>query len=199
MTNSTHHSLLVRLADVDDQRAWEEFFSIYQPLIHRLAVGRGFQDADASEIAQEVMLSVSRSIGSYVPGKHPGSFRAWLAKITKNQALNRLRRRTVPAVGGSTFMRMLIESPDESAASDDEQRAFDHEARRQTFHYAAERIRHRFSEQNWQAFWQTCVEGTAATEVARRLKIPVGQVYVARCRVIARLRKTVEQLTETSS
>jgi RNA polymerase sigma-70 factor (ECF subfamily) len=196
MTNTTHHSLLVRLADVDDQRAWEEFFSIYQPLIHRLALGRGFQDADASEIAQEVMLSVSRSIGNYVPGKHPGSFRAWLAKITRNQALNRLRRRAVPVVGGSTFMKKLIEASDESTASDDEHRAFDQEARRQIFRYAAERIRHRFSEQNWQAFWLTCVEGATATDVASRLGIPVGQVYVARCRVIARLRETVEQITE---
>ena len=44
----TRPSLLVRLCDPKDDRAWTEFTAIYSPLIYRLACRKGFQDADAA-------------------------------------------------------------------------------------------------------------------------------------------------------
>src|SRR5215212_4464872 len=43
-TPTTRPSLLVRLRDPQDERAWAEFVGIYTPLVYRLARRKGFQD-----------------------------------------------------------------------------------------------------------------------------------------------------------
>ncbi len=69
----TRPSLLVRLCDPEDDRAWTEFTAIYSPLIYRLACRKGFQDADAQDLVQEVL---ARSLppwtaGNPIPAKGP--------------------------------------------------------------------------------------------------------------------------------
>ena len=61
-TPMTRPSLLVRLRNLQDQQSWEEFYTIYQPLVFRMARSQGFQDADASELTQEVFLAVASAI-----------------------------------------------------------------------------------------------------------------------------------------
>jgi RNA polymerase sigma-70 factor (ECF subfamily) len=190
----TRHSLLLRLRDRDDQQAWHEFFEIYQPLVYRLARARGAQDAEAEDIAQDVMLAVTRAIEQFEVDRDGNSFRSWLATITRNLALNRLRNvKTRPAAGqleSGQLERLPGDLGDERA-----RREFAYEHRRQVFLWAAGQLRERFSERNWNAFWQTCVEGRSVAEVADELGIAAGAVYVARCRVIARLREIVELKT----
>ena len=54
-------------------------------------------------------------------------------------------------------------------------------------------IRGEFQESTWQAFWRTAVEGQSPKQVAEDLGLTVGAVYVYRNRIVARLRKVVEQ------
>ena len=60
--------------------------------------------------------------------------------------------------------------------------------------WAADRIRNEFRESTWIAFWETCVEGRPIREVAEELGVSVGSIYVARSRIVARLRERVSQL-----
>jgi RNA polymerase sigma-70 factor (ECF subfamily) len=53
---NTRNSLSLRLSDACDAEAWDQFASIYEPLVYRLARAKGFQDADAREIVQEVLV-----------------------------------------------------------------------------------------------------------------------------------------------
>ena len=191
----TRQSLLLRLRDVRDDQAWTEFLAIYEPLIYRLATSKGFQDADARELTQEVVLAVSRAIDRWDPNPERGSFRGWLFRIARNLMVNFLaQRRSRPlAIGDTDFNRLLNQQP---SAAADESRYFDHEYRRQTFHWAAERVRGEFHEHTWQAFWQTCIDGKAVKEVANELQISVGSVYVSRSRVMARLKKEIERVDD---
>jgi RNA polymerase sigma-70 factor (ECF subfamily) len=59
-----------------------------------------------------------------------------------------------------------------------------------------ERVKHEFQLATWQAFWQTAVEGKAAAEVGAGLKMTPGAVYVAKSRVLARLREEVRKLMD---
>jgi RNA polymerase sigma factor (sigma-70 family) len=191
----TRPSLLLRMKDVRDQQAWSEFHQIYQPLIVRLIVQRGLQDVDAHEVAQEVLIAVSKSIGRWESDPARGSFRGWLSRISRNLVVNFLIRRSrhPRGSGNSDFVRWLDEVP---AADEGESQTFDLERRRQIFLWASSEIQMEFHDKHWQAFWQTSVEGREIAEVAQEFGLSAGALYVARSRIMKRLREKVEEATE---
>lgn len=188
----TRRSLLLRLQNAGDQQAWGEFLEIYQPLILRLTRQRGLQEADAHEVTQEVLVAIAGSIGRWETDPARGSFRGWLATIARNLVVNFLIRqsRHPRGTGNSDFARWLDEVP---ANDNGESRLFDLEHRRQTFLWAAAEIETEFRLEIWQAFWETSVAGRSVEEVATELKMTAGAVYVARSRVMKRLRVKVEE------
>lgn len=191
----TRPSLLLRMKDVRDQQAWSEFHQIYEPLIVRLVIQRGLQVGDAHEVAQDVLIAVAKSIGRWESDPARGSFRGWLSRITRNLVVNFLIRRSrhPRGSGHSDFVRLLDEVP---AADEGESQTFDLEHRRQVFLWASSEIRMEFHDRHWQAFWQTSVEGRDVAEVAREFGISAGALYVARSRIMKRLREKVEEAIE---
>ena len=187
----TRASLILRLQNVDDATAWQDFAEIYQPLIYSLARKRGLQEADAFDLTQEVMSRVARSIANWDPDPERGSFRGWLATITRNMVVQFFRKNNrLPKSGNrSEIQDLLNNQPDESIES----REFDIEQDRQVFAWAANKIKDQFEPNTWTAFWDTAVNGQPITEVAQRLGISKGAVYVARSRVMDRLKKVVQQ------
>src|SRR5260370_29507301 len=95
-TPTTRVSLLVRLRDPHDERAWFEFTEIYTPLVLRLARQRGLQDADAADLAQEVFQAVAHAMERQAFDPARGSFRGWLFGIPPNLAVNFLIRHGPP-------------------------------------------------------------------------------------------------------
>ena len=186
----TRYSLIVKLRDPANSAEWSEFVAIYEPLIYRLARRKGLQDADAQDICQEVFRAVARAVERWEPGR--GSFRGWLSQITRNLLINFLTRGRQPRGSGATSMQELLEAHparDPSATA-----VFDAEYERQLFRWAAEDIRAEFAQPTWQAFWLTSVEERTPADAANTLGLSVGAVYVARSRVLARLKKRIEQL-----
>jgi RNA polymerase sigma-70 factor (ECF subfamily) len=51
-----------------------------------------------------------------------------------------------------------------------------------------------FHASTWQAFWQTYVEGLPTRDVAAHLGLSLEAVYVARSRVLSRLRKKIAEV-----
>jgi len=194
----TRPSLLVRLRNLQDQQSWEEFYTIYQPLVFRMARSQGFQDADASELTQEVFVAVASAIQRWDPDTQRGSFRGWLFRIARNLMINWLayRRRHPTGAGNSDIRRLLAEQPDPHDLDREDSAVFDREYKRQAFAWAAEQIHSEFRESTWQAFWLTSVENRPVPETAKELDISAGAVYIARSRVMARLRQKIETLEE---
>lgn len=189
----TRRSLLVRLREAQDDAAWGEFIAIYEPLVYRLARRRGFQDADARDLCQEVLRTVAGAIDRFDLDPTRGSFRGWLFRISRNLMLNYLvSERRQPKGSGQSDLYVLLES---HLATDPEDSAlFDTEYKRILFHRAADSIRHEFSESTWQAFWLTGVDAVEIKHVAQRLAISTGAVYIARSRVLARLKERVREI-----
>ncbi len=188
----TRPSLLLRLREPRDEQAWVEFLEIYQPLIYRVVRRKGLQDADAREVTQDVLLAVAGAVETWEPDPARGCLRGWLFRVARNLTVNVLirQKRHPRATGDSHWRELLEEIPSAEGA---ESALFDHELKRELFHRAARRIREEFRETTWLAFWRTCVEGQGIAFVADQLGIPVGVVYVSRSRVMARLKKAVEQ------
>jgi RNA polymerase sigma-70 factor (ECF subfamily) len=189
---TTRSSLLIRLRDPADERAWSEFVEIYGPLVHRLARRRGLQEADAQDLVQEVFRAVARSIERYDLDRDHGSFRGWLFVITRNLVINLLAaRRRQPQGTGDTDVQRLLE--DQPARARDDLADFEAEHRKRLLAWAAERVRSEFAGAAWQAFWQTAVEGHPPGKVADTLGMTLGTVYQYKSRAVVRIRREIEQ------
>ncbi|MEZ6064894.1 MAG: sigma-70 family RNA polymerase sigma factor [Planctomycetaceae bacterium] len=188
----TRASLILRLPDPADIAAWDEFVAIYQPLLRRMATRQGLQPADADDVLQEVFSAVAKSVSQWLTREDRGSFRAWLLRIARNAAVHQLtRRRTRPlATGGDDVRNFFDTLPAPAGPLSSE---FDVEYRQEVFRWAAARVRASVSESTWQAFWLTHVEGVSLDAAATRLGMTLGNLYIARSRVMARLRESVRQ------
>jgi RNA polymerase sigma factor (sigma-70 family) len=190
---TTRPSLLLRLRDPMDERAWGEFVEIYGPLVHRLARRRGLQDADAADLVQEVFRAVAGAIERYDPDPAKGSFRGWLSTIARNLIVNLLEsQRRHPRGTGDTEVRRLLE--EQPAPESQQSTLFDTEYRLRILDWAAGRVRDEFAEGVWQAFWKTGIEGQPAQDAARALGLTVGTVYQYKSRVMARIRREIERV-----
>jgi RNA polymerase sigma-70 factor (ECF subfamily) len=187
----THNSLIVRLRDPRDVQAWAEFTEIYQPLVYRLARGMNMQHSDAVDATQEVMLHLTDAVRRWQPDRSRGTFRGWLHQVAKNVMLRFMERQNrQPRTSGNTSnVHKLSQLPEEV----DTASVFDSEFKRHVFAWAARRVQAEFEARSWSAFWETFVAERAVAEYSRSENISTGAIYIARCRVLKRLREIVEE------
>jgi RNA polymerase sigma factor (sigma-70 family) len=191
---ATRPSLLVRIRDPRDGPAWSQFVEIYAPLIYGFSRKTGLQDADAADVTQEVLRSVAGAVNNLEYDPQRGSFRGWLFTIVRNRLRNFQGRKPPDAGSGDTGVHQrLLEQP---APEADQASWWDQEYDRQVFHWAASQVRNDFQGSTWQAFWQTAVEGKSGKEVARELQMTVAAVYLAKGRVMARLKEQIQLIQE---
>lgn len=188
LPGSTSSGLLARLL-IRDNETWRRFAQLYTPLIYGWCRRRGLQPDDAADTVQEVFRAVDRAVRTF-ERREGGTFRGWLWTITLNKLRNHYNRRArqPEAVGGSDALAKLAEIPfDDSAEPDEASGAA--VLVRQTLHL----IQGEFEPRTWQAFWRTAIEEQAVGDVANSLGISANAVYIARSRVLRRLREELEQ------
>ncbi len=100
----TRDSLILQVKDPENQEAWEEFAQIYRPVIRRIAIARGLQDADAQDLAQHVLVAVAGAIGRWEKTNPSTRFRHWLRRIARNAIINALTRRPLDQAAGGTSL-----------------------------------------------------------------------------------------------
>jgi RNA polymerase sigma-70 factor (ECF subfamily) len=186
-------SLLVQIRDSGNQAAWSEFMTLYGPMVFGFARKRGLQDADAADLMQDVMRSVSTAIARLDYDRSQGTFRGWLFTITRNKVFNFLQARRIrpQASGDTTTNRMLDahpETPDESSDT------WEHEYQKRVAAVAMDRVKGEFQPNTWQAFWLTAVDGVPVADVSKQVGLSAGAIYVAKSRVLARLKQEVEAI-----
>jgi RNA polymerase sigma factor (sigma-70 family) len=192
----TRESLILRLPSSQDALAWREFIAIYEPLIIRFAGRRGLQEADAREIAQNVLIAVAKSVDRWQPDRERGRFRAWLFRIARNQLINWISKQATQA----TSARALDGSALEQFPSEDYRAAeIELEYRREMFRVAAAQARDSFSASTWDAFWRTAVLAESVDSVAASLELSPGAVYIARSRVTSKIRDIIVQLEDNNA
>lgn len=190
----TRASLLVRIRDGANHIAWQEFVNLYGPVVYGFARKRGLQDADAADLMQDVLRSVSTAIGRLEYDRSQGSFRGWLFTITRNKVFNFLSARKIrpQASGDTSTNRLLNAHPD----GNDTDQSWEVEYQRRIAALAMDRVKGEFQEKTWRAFWLTAVEGVAAAEASQQIGLSPGAIYVAKSRVLARLKDEVETLRQ---
>jgi len=190
----TRPSLLVCIRDPHNSLAWSQFVAIYSPLVYRFSRRHGLQETDAADVTQEVFCAVARAIRQFDYDRSKGSFRGWLITVARSKVQDFLGKRQAKnqGIGGTEALKLIEQQP----ADDDEDAFVEREHRKCLFDWAVRQVRCDFQKPTWQAFWQTSVEGKDTKEVADSLGITVGAVYIARSRVLARLKQTIQQVEE---
>ena len=187
----TQASLLMNIRDPANARSWSVFSELYRPVVYRMARRRGLQDADAQDLAQQVLFSVARSIHKWESDPDQPRFRNWLSRVTHNAIIDVFRRTKPDApYGGSSVIHTLKQS----LAADDTEIEYEYE--RALFRQAAQRIHREFNADTWAAFWQTTVDGRTVQETAAKIGRSVGAIYTARSRVMNRLKEVVAELKQ---
>jgi len=190
-TPDTRASLLIRVRDPADQAAWHEFVEIYRPVILRMARQKGLQDADADDVAQQVLTSIAKAVEQREHDPKRAKFRTWLNRVAHNAILNALTRRKPDRASGDSAMQAVLNQHAPPTGPDSDLLRLEH--RREVFRWVARQVRQEFQQATWDAFWQTAVEGRAVEDVAKELAKNRGAIYAARSRVMRRIQDMVTE------
>jgi RNA polymerase sigma factor (sigma-70 family) len=188
---TTRPSLLLRIRDSRDEDAWRQFVRLYTPVVYGYARRRGLQDADAADVAQEVLRTVAATVGKFDYDQARGTFRSWLFTLAHHRLCDFLTRRKR---GGQSLDDPALQAMIEQQAVAPEPALWDREYEARLFDWAARQAREQFEPTTWQAFWLTAVENQSGKEAAEKLGISVAAVYLAKSRVLARLRQLIEEV-----
>ncbi len=192
--DATRPSLLLRIRDRTDVEAWRAFAEAYTPLVYEYCRRRGLQSSDVSDVTQEVMIQVCRSIRDFSYQPERGRFRDWLGSVVRSKILRFYRGdgRAGKGRGGDLEPGDLMQAI--AAASADTLWNESFQAR--VLEVALGRARPHFADSTWTAFERSWLQGRPASEVAQEIGVPIEKVYVARSRVLKKLQEEVATLAE---
>ena len=186
---------LIGLARAGAGDAWARLDALYRPFVHGWFRKHDVPHAEAEDLAQDVLIVVARELPTFEPSGRPGAFRHWLRGITLNRAREYWRacRTRGRATGGTDFQEVLrqVEDPASGLWSQ-----WDDEHDRHVLQQLLKQVAGEVEPKTMQAFRRLALDGAAPEEVAAELSLSVSSVYVAKSRVLRRLRAEAEGLLD---
>ena len=173
--------------------SWSRLVTTFGPIVYGWCRASGIGESDSPDVVQNVFASVASGICSFQREKDKGSFRSWLATISRNKVRDYFRKRAKSeiAAGGTTAWQRLQEEPDKLEST-----ICPESARGGINHQVLESVRSEFEPITWTAFWMTAVDGKTAVEVSEAVGVSVASVYQAKSRVLRRLRQRLAETPE---
>jgi RNA polymerase sigma-70 factor (ECF subfamily) len=184
----TPASLLECLRQPAQEQAWARFVELYTPLLYGWARRTGCAEADAADLVQDVFVVLVEKLPAFRYDRQK-SFRAWLHTILLNKWRNRLRRKPAASLDGAGCLDRLAGPADPPLLEEAEYR-------QQVVGRALRLMQTQFEAPTWKACWEFVVSGRPAAEVAAELGLTVNAVYLAKGRVLRRLREELEGLLD---
>lgn len=191
---TTRLSLLLRVKDPTAEDAWDDFVARYHPpMVSMLRDVFRLQDAEAQDVAQEVLIKLVRAMQSfeYDPDK---KFRAWVRTITRNSVRDAFRSKSArTAVGtGNLKVKLILESlPDGSTEGFAEE--ISQQIHRDLLQDAELVVKARVEPHTWDAYL-AAKSGTSAKNIAADTGMTIAAVYKAKSKVTKMIRAEISQL-----
>ena len=191
---ATSQTLIGRLAHDPSSEAWGEFVDKYAPTVFTWAWQAGLQDSDAADVTQEVLMKLLEKMRVFQYDPKRGSFRGWLKTITVNSARDCGRRLARTPIGPDG-----LSSVGDPASWDELGRRIDEEYQQQLLAQAESVVKGIVKPNTWRVYEMLIKECMATTVVAASLDLKIAEVYVAKSRVLKRLKEVVQQIEESDS
>jgi RNA polymerase sigma-70 factor (ECF subfamily) len=192
--NETRQSLLLR-AQTGEKDAWKDLTDLYRPLIIGWLNRQGVPAVDLEDLSQDVLLSVVKHLPAFEHSGHRGAFRSWLRTIVCSRTTDywRTSGSSTPASGGSGAMAALQQIADPES---DLNRQWDEEHDRYVLGCLLDLVEEEFEPATSRAFRRLALEGASGAVVAEELGMSVAAVYMAKSRVLQRIRQEAEGLID---
>ena len=192
--NETRQSLLLR-AQTGEANAWKDLTDLYRPLIIGWLNRQGVPAVDLEDLSQDVLLTVVKNLPTFEHSGHRGAFRSWLRTIVCNRTTDywRAAGARTPASGGSGATAALQQIADPDS---DLNRQWDEEHDRYVLGCLLDLVEEEFEPTTLQAFRRLALDGASGAEAAQELGLSVAAVYVAKSRVLARIRQEAQGLID---
>lgn len=183
--HDTPATLLYRLCEQPDSGDWERFVRLFTPLLRRWAVRFGVNGNSVEDLLQELFVVLIQKLPEfrYDPSR---SFRAWLWTVFRHSIVAWQKRQ--PRTGPALDQLEELASPDAIAEATED------EYRRYLLSRIVQLVQTDFPATTWQIFQQVVIAGRPGVDVAREFGVTVNAVYLARSRVLARLREELSGL-----
>jgi RNA polymerase sigma-70 factor (ECF subfamily) len=194
----TRATLLERLKNPDDQQSHQEFYDLYRNLIYGVALKYGLSDADAQDIIQETMRSVSGKLKEFRYDPKVGSFKAWLLQNTRWRIIELLRSQknapkkqlSAEADTRRTGTMERVEDP----AGNNLDAIWESEWQRTLLERAVAKVRGEVRPLQFQIFDCYVLREWPVEKVTKALGVSATQAYLAKLRVGKRLREEIKRL-----
>ena len=188
--STTHVTLLARLAHEGDE-AWNEFHERYGELIHSFARRRGMQPTDCDDVAQDVLLSLTKTMPGFRYDPTKGKFRSYLKTVTLHAVFKRSCQKR-----GEVNLEHIEQATRVAVGDDAVDAVWEAEWRQYHLRQALRLIEAEFNAADFQAFKGYAIEGGDVRETAEALELTVDQVYQAKSRIMKRLTQFIERQVE---
>jgi RNA polymerase sigma-70 factor (ECF subfamily) len=184
--NDTSLTLLEQLNRAGDEASWDRLVDLYSPLLRSWLLRYDVQPADADDLIQDVLLTVTKELSGFAHNQQTGAFRNWLRRIVVNRLRNFWRKRGRDVVGGSDLAHRLseLEEPQGELSQ-----IWDREHNLHLVRQLFELIEPKFSDTTRTAFRRLTLDGATGDEVAQELGITLSAVFNAKSRVLRELRR----------
>jgi len=181
---ATRSTLLVRLKDLDNQQAWQEFFDVYWTLLFNFARRAGLNESDAEEVVMDTVETVARKIEDFEYNRQTGRFKSWLLTIVRFKLGDRFRKKKRQAEKGEVAsLDEIAEGQVMDADAPELEKIWDAEWQKRMIDMALERVKQLVGHKQYQIFHCYVIQEQAAEDVAEFLEVSKAQVYVAKNRV----------------
>jgi RNA polymerase sigma-70 factor (ECF subfamily) len=193
--------LLERIKEWEDRDGWKEFFDTYWGLIYGVARQAGLNDAEAQDVVQETIVAVAKNIGEFNYEPARGSFKSWLLQQTRWRIQGAFRRKQYQREG----LQLPRERPLDTAILEQQpapdplnlEERWDVEWERNLLEVALQRVRTLVTPRQYQLFSLHVLEELPARLVAERVGVKLAEVYFAKYRVSALVKKEVWRLEKS--
>lgn len=196
--DKTSITLLDSLRDTENPDGWQRLCLLYQPLLVAWLKKYDVQSCDADDLTQEVLMSVCKSLNSFEHSGRPGAFRAWLKSILVNRLRNfwRTRNRKPQSPGGSSIEERLLQLEDPASQLS---QLWDQQHDLFVMKRLLELTKRYFSAESWEVFVRVAVQGESAETVALERGVSLNSIFIAKSRILRRLRTEAAGLVDSSS
>jgi RNA polymerase sigma-70 factor (ECF subfamily) len=191
---ATRRSLVERLANWEDQRAWQEFYETYRHLLFAVARQSGLTDVEAQEAVQETVIAVAKKSGGLRYDPKLGSFKAWLLQVVRWRIADQFRKRQadrrgdLPGRGDDTRQTATFDRlphPD----SDSMEEMWEREWQANRLKAALARLKRRVEPKHYQVFDCYVLKEWPVSDITRSLGVNRGQIYLIKHRLSALLKE----------